>query len=595
MGNYYSILKNQGFDPMSLSPILHINPYKDLYVSTVDNNGVRKQGNLINSATASSGQALATLNTLGSRPVYNGEGWYFKTNSQLTTGAVSDYNFIHNGSDFDISCTVFLCPTSTTTAGRAFMTNNGFSLSGLGFLLRSVKTSGNTTIQFNVGKGGASYISLTSGIIAENATYSIRVVKTGSNVKMFINGTQVATQTIAVAPGVGDAQIMTIGSTLSSTANIYLKDVVILNRVMTAGEVTSMNARTFASITPTDINTYIQDGDSNCAGQGLNSAIAGDLTGIISGAYAMSFNSNTPSHLSYVGKLQTTVNNTLISQNLATTHGSEMRFGKDMGAVKDTFIIKYGVGSTFLYYDWLSTNSNLSYSNSLLAIKEALADLTHVYRRKPVFRGLEWENGANDAYIGGDNISWTRSGTTITITQTNHTVKTNHVVPFTFSSDPLALPTGLYLATFVNANTFTIQALNAGAMMGLASWSAGSTYKTNLNGVLVGIVNYLTSTLQNQVSGATGYTVNKLRIHIGETKSGGSNFKTTSYNDQIAGVRSLATTFLTDNPSMVGKVLEVVTQNNNDVPAVDTVHYTTAGYDTIGLRRKNYYINYINE
>jgi hypothetical protein len=402
MGNYYSILKNNRFDPITLTPTLFVNPYDNVYVSTADNNGTRVKGNLINSATASTGQALATLNTLGSRPVYNGEGWYFKQNSQFTTGAVSDYNFIHTGSDFDINLTVFLCPSLTASSGRAFITNNGFSTGGRGFLLRVVKSSGTSTFQMNVGNGTSAFISLVSTAVTENNTYKVRVVRTGSNAKMFVNGVQVATQTISLAAGVGDAQIMQIGSTLSSTSNFYLKDIVILNRAMTTTEVASMNSRVFQSITPTDMNVYSRWGDSNCAGQGLNSSIASDLTGTIAGAYSMAYNSNSPNQNSYIGKLEITKNNTLISQNLTTQHGSEMRFGKSMGANKDVFIIKYGVGSTFLYHDWLSSSSNRSYTNALtFATLEALSDLVHVYRRNPIFRGFIWEQGANDAYVGG--------------------------------------------------------------------------------------------------------------------------------------------------------------------------------------------------
>ena len=596
MGNYYSVLKNNRFDPMTLSPTLYVNPYDNVFVSTVDNNGNRAKGNLINSATASTGQALATLNTLGSRPVYNGEGWYFKLLTQFTTGTISDYNFIHTGSDFDISTTVFLCPSLTASSGRAFMTNNGFSTGGRGFLFRHLKTSGVSTIVFSAGNGSAAFISLTSTTVTENNTYTVRVVRTGSNAKMFINGVQVATQTISLANGVGDAQILQIGSNLASTSNFYLKDIVILNRAMTTTEVASMNGRTFANVPITDINVYSKWGDSNCAGQGLNSSIASDLTGAITGAYSMAYNSNTPNHNSYIGKLEITKNNTLISQNLTTQHGSEMRFGKSMGANKDVFIMKYGVGSTFLYYDWLSSNVNLAYTNALtFATVEALSDLVHVYRRNPIFRGFIWDQGANDAYIGGQNIAWTRSGTTITITKTNHIISTNHVVPITATSDPTALPIGLYTATRIDANTYTIQGVNAGGTTGTVSWSAGSTYKPNLNGLLLGYVNYLTGTIRNQVTNATGYTVNKLRVFICETRAGGGNFNATSYNDQITGVRSLATTFLTDNPSMVGKVVAVTTQNNDDLAMTDTVHYTTASYDILGQRQSTYFNNYINE
>ena len=105
----------EAFDPSSLSPTLWVNPYRDAYVSTIDNNGTGRKGNIIDSAIARTGQALVTAGTLGSKPIYNGEGWYFEQGSKLTIGTNSTYNFLHNGSNFDIWCTVFICPPATGT------------------------------------------------------------------------------------------------------------------------------------------------------------------------------------------------------------------------------------------------------------------------------------------------------------------------------------------------------------------------------------------------------------------------------------------------------------------------------------------------
>ena len=126
----------EAFNPSSLSPLLWVNPYRDAYVSTIDNNGSRQKGNIIDSATAKTGQTLATTGTLGSKPIYNGEGWYFEQGSKLTTGTNSTYNFLHNGGNFDIWCTVFICPPATGNYYRALITTNGISDTSKGILVR---------------------------------------------------------------------------------------------------------------------------------------------------------------------------------------------------------------------------------------------------------------------------------------------------------------------------------------------------------------------------------------------------------------------------------------------------------------------------
>ena len=216
----------KGFNPSTLSPTLFVNPYIDAYVSTVDNNGLRQRGNIIDSATATTGQALATAGTLGSKPIYNGEGWYLEAGAQMTTGSTSDYNFIHDGSDFDIWVTVFICPTATTTYQRAIICNNGFSTTARGILLRANATSGNNRLECNIGNGSASFITLAaSSALTVNATNRIRVRRSGSTATMFVNGTQVATQTISLSPGVGNAAgTMTIASAIAVSVNYYLKD-----------------------------------------------------------------------------------------------------------------------------------------------------------------------------------------------------------------------------------------------------------------------------------------------------------------------------------------------------------------------------------
>jgi hypothetical protein len=591
----------QGFNPASLSPVLWVNPYVDSYVTTIDNNGVRQRGNIIDSATASTGQSLTTAGTLISKPIYNGEGWMFQAGVQLSTGSVSDYNFIHDGSDFDIWCTVFICPTTNSTYQRGFICNNGFSTTARGILLRANST-GNNRLDCNIGNGTQSFITLgANSVLTVNATQVIRVTRSGATARMFVNGTQVATQTIVLAPGVGNAaSVMQIATALAATANVYMKDVFVENRALTVSEAANMNARIFPSITPEPINVYLFAGDSNCAGRGSNAAIAPDLVGNIAGTSAETFSSVIDAS-SWIGKLLLGTNQTLPSENPTTQHGSEMRFGKSMGAAKEDFILKCGLGSNTVFQrannalsDFNVNTVNSSYSRfTTTIIPTALFDLVHSYRKTPVFRGFLWIEGANDALFGAQGVSWTRVGTTITVISINHGMTTPDTLGFYDSSDLTTIPIANYSITRIDASTFTIIGVNTGATSGTLSYAGGYFYKQNVYNVVNGLIDVLQLSIKNQVTNGNGYTVNKLRLYFPQTAGTGLNAASLAFVQ--AAQTDMGANYLTDNPSRAVNVLGSFSESTASIPRQDGVHYTTAGYDTLGSWEYNYFSSFINE
>jgi hypothetical protein len=592
-----------GFNPSTLSPTLFINPYKDAFVSTVDNNGTRQRGNIINSATATTGQALATAGTLGSKPIYNGEGWFFGDGAEMITGTSADYNFIHTGSDFDIWATVFICPTATSTYNRVILCNNGFSNTDKGILFRA-SNSGTNRLEFRVGNGTAAFISLNgANNLTVNTTNIIRVTRSGSTATMFVNGTQVATQTISLSPGVGNAiGVMNVCQSLAASANFYLKDIVVFNRTLTTSEAISMNSRRFQSITPSPINVYLFAGDSNAAGRGVNASIAGDLIGNISGTFAELFPSY--NYTSWAGKLLLGTNQTIPTENPSTQHGAEMRFGKSMGAVQDNFIIKYGVGSNTVFQrndggfaDFNTSTAISSYNRFTTAvIPQALYDLVHSYRRIPVFRGFIWIEGANDALFGSQSATWVRVGTTATITSTNHGLVTQCKPGFYSSSDTTPIPSGDYQITKIDNNTFTITVVNSGATSGTISWTGGYNYKQNTYNLINNTIDYIQNTTKNQLTNGNGYTVNKLRLFFPQTTQGiGAGLNADSFNQVVASQVAMGTDYLTDNPSRSSNVVGSTSQSTTGFPMQDGVHYATAGYDTLGGNIATYFIPFVNE
>lgn len=590
----------ESFDPASLSPVLWINAYRDGYVSTLDNNGFRQRGNIIDSATARTGQALMTDGALGTKPIYNGEGWYFEQGAKLSTGTTSSYNFLHNGGNYEIWCTFFLCPTNSSTYYRALLTTNGISESAKGILVRINSINGNNSLEVRAGNGTTSFVRL-SGLnsVIPNNTNTFRLTKFGNAVKLYVNGMLVSSQSIGSSPAGDAAGIMNIMSNGSATANVYLKDLMIFDRTLTEEEVSLMNSRRFPAITPTPINVYIMAGDSNCAGRGLNSQIASDLNGTIRRAFMPTF-STALDYTSYFSKLQLGKNQTIPFENPASQHGAEMRFSKAMTSQGDIFIIKYGIGSVPLIQsplgDWNTASSNSFYRKfTTSVIPQALNDLVHVYRRTPVFRGLIWTHGANDAVVGGTNVPWTRTGNVINVAEIAHGLQTGYKIPITESNSTQTVSPGIYVVTRIDNNNFTLTGVDAGPATGTLSYAAGATYKENLTSLINGTIDYLTGTIRNQISGGTGYTVNKLRIFIPETRSGATLYDLGSYSAVLAAQRSIGSSYLNENPIRIGTVLGTISQTTNDLSMQDALHYTTGGYDQLGQREANYFLQYFNE
>jgi hypothetical protein len=213
----------------------------------------------------------------------------------------------------------------------------------------------------------------------------------------------------------------------------------------------------------------------------------------------------------------------------------------------------------------------------------------------PVFRALLWIEGTNDAIFARQNVSWVRVATTVTITSPNHQLLATSKLAFYNSSDPSTVPLGLYAVTVINTNTFSIQVPNIGATTGTLDYSGAYYFKDNVTAVVNGTIDYLQNTIKNQITNGTGYTVDKLRLVFIETKSGASSANAVAYAQVLAGQQALGSSYLIDNPSRSVNVKGSISISTEDIPTTDTVHYTTAGYDTYGQRQANYLLPFVNE
>lgn len=578
------------FNPATLFPDLWIDAVHGAYTSTIDNNGTRANGNIIDGATANTGQTITIGGTLGQQPIYNGEGWYFNpvAPAQISIVTTTDFNYLHNGSDFEIYLWYYHS-TQTGNGTRGLIYTNGYSSTARGLLLTYDNTGSIDRLNLKICNGSIAVININmDGVLDHDALNKIRILKSGNTVTVFVDGVQVGTQT-NTGWSVSDAagNLVVFGGS-NPGLHLWLYDLVIFDKTLAASEVVSMNARTFETITPTDINVYAFTGDSNCEGYGVNASIASDLTGNVERAYSGTFSTNSTISNTWLGKLLLGTNQNLSTENVATQHGIEMRFCKAMGSTttKDLFIVKYGRGSTSLLNDWsTATTVQTQFKNGL---QVAYSNLKHIYRRNPVLRGFIWVGGANDAAIGGQTISWTRSGTTATITQTNHARLTGQKIPVYGSTDTNAIPLATYVCTRIDANTFTIPVVNTGATSGTLDYSGGLNFKTLFYTYVNDVIDY--------VEGTIGVPVTKLRIYVLETRTPGT-FNAVSLSDVIAGQQAVGTSYLIDNPSRSGNVLGSSSQptNMSYISMADGTHYGTTGLDDLGKITYVYFKPFINE
>jgi|GEM_PF-3036561 hypothetical protein len=94
----------------------------------------------------------------------------------------------------------------------------------------------------------------------------------------------------------------------------------------------------------------------------------------------------------------------------------------------------------------------------------------------------------------------------------------------------------------------------------------------------------------------SGIKTDKLRWFTFQTKNGGSaGYDPTDYANVIAGQAGAMDEFLIDNPTYANRIKSLTYQSTDDIPLLDTQHYSTIGIDTMGTRLYDYFSQYINE
>lgn len=422
---------------LTVSIIVWVLPVPYHHVDMVDKStitgGVDNIGRITTAITAKAGNNVTqgTANLIN-RPSWNGEGIYFNTQGALKqTGATSFFTRFSNGGQFTIYVIFKQLAVGTTHFGPIIDAVNGSSANvGIGMYMDNrIASSRDNNILFFITKGTTpTPIAITSSAdaIVQDAWNVVKVTYDGTTVRLYTSAsggafTEVGNGTPASAfsasnPGntLNYGNLATIGS---STGNkMYLKHVYMEDSFMSSGDRTLLDswaqAMCLENLPVKNANIYMQVGQSNCAGRGLNSGIAAELNGNV-GAMIMvpsptpatsTPGSGSVSSDSYWSQLTLGTNQTF--ESVGTVHGAEMRFGYEMYEFnQNCFIVKYGVGGTPIFEQVTYNNWNLTtptlYTQAFGLMGTAFDEIIHVFRLTPVWRGLSIMQGETDAILTG--------------------------------------------------------------------------------------------------------------------------------------------------------------------------------------------------
>lgn len=118
--------------------------------------------------------------------------------------------------------------------------------------------------------------------------------------------------------------------------------------------------------------------------------------------------------------------------------------------------------------------------------------------------------------VAGSTVTWSRTGTTITITKTAHGFITGDTATISVTSDAAALTLGAKTVTKLTDNTFIVVGLNAGASSGTCSYTVIANYSySSTNGKLT-VTGNLTAgdSLEFTYNAYSKYSDNEIRSYI---------------------------------------------------------------------------------
>jgi hypothetical protein len=394
---------------------------------------IGQKGRIINQITTSDANAYTStaLNSGGLqyKPSYNGEGHFLNNQTGYTLGSVSSFNTLHNGTPFQIYLTIKQLPiadaTTQWTIVKTIPTTTTNSARGIFIAYRNSTSAGflkTVRVAIMSGTGGASGpfdINCSNNSIVDNEYNNLKVVFTGSALRVYVKNSANPTYTLIGSDLTGSGlsasdagAVMTVGGAANAWAG-YLKQFIVYNRNLNVGDEIDAESwiatETLNQVTLANVNVYFAWGQSNTVGNESEDNLPGDVTGNLGGHIFYAPGYNDGGHQGYWDQYY--VGATTDPSN-AGKSSAYQRFIKEMAAAgANPYLIIRGVGSTILIPNGTGSWSSLSpiNSNDLYPLytdqfaTDALYELIHVYRKTPVIRGLIKMQGETDAALNVTN------------------------------------------------------------------------------------------------------------------------------------------------------------------------------------------------
>lgn len=531
-----------GFSPISITPSFWLQGSNDSKLTPINDS----LGQLISSFSSSDSNAYSLVPESGvaspytTVPAYNGEGIYssgatcLKLNNNKTA-----FKYLHDGTAFTLYFNFKILKSDPNALGVIFSTNQilntnvGFSLS---YDDRSAVPR-NNRILFNITNGTSFIVSLvsTDNVWTPKQYNWGKVTHDGTNYTLYVNGVSVATGTrsgsVSTANHTQDARFFS-DSTLAFGLGAINKNILCWNRLLSASEQTQMDTWIAAqnqTYNRGNANVYFQLGQSNASGQGLNSAISSALNGKVGARIYAGYNYSASD---YWDELELGVNQT--PENVATIHGFEMRFGREMALANSNncFIVKVSKDGTPIAQvasdDWNTASANEMYARALAAANNALRELTYELSYTPIIRGLIYMQGETDC------------------------------------------------------NTAVVPA------------GGGAAWQGRFETLLKGFVDYVATA--SSATHDTGWTTDKMRVTIFRCHNNFSGHDATEKTNLRLGQVHVGDSFLADFPAYASKVKSTRWVDTDSVALNgDSLHYSAAGLDVMGAGLYTYYSQYVNE
>lgn len=532
LGNY-SILSKLNPYPLGALPYFWLDATSRSYYTNIDDPNL---GRIVDTVTGRDGTFTISPydGSLTAKPSFNGEGYYFNSVNALKSGVASNWNGFHNGNNFTIYFSWKQLAMSNTYNAFLCCTNNGTSTQiGLSIAVDNRTANSRTN---------AIVLSITKGINGQApisvATNNAVIPNAYNWGKITFDGTNVRVYTNGVLRSTTAPAFAFVATNASNplfigaSSSLGTASVIYLKHLMLFTSLLSAGDQSLLDHWIAIENTKV------VVPTPLNVYI---LTGQ-SNADGRALNSQISPQLNgrvgaYIFKLNGALN--------SASHWDELQLGVNQQI--DSVSTQHGIEMRFGY------QMNLNDPGNVAIIKYAIGGTAMAVTA----------DAAGDWNVSSSGELYDKIRVNVL---SNAVREMEHVLRRT----PV-------FRGFIESQGESDSIL-----------ARGAAYKTNYTNFVNGVIDYINTTL--------GIATPKIRLFIFRTKNGGSGgYDPTDYANVVAAQQDVGSNYLTDNPTYATKVKATTSQTTDDIPLLDTQHYSTVGINTMGNRAVTYFEQYQNE